>query len=66
MYELRQEAVLAVRITLRQSLTLDSLGDKIDFMQGAYLRELWKYHEPARTDSTNQGFPSLEDWSSTR
>jgi len=49
-YELRQEAVQAARITLRQSLTLDSLGDKIDFMPGVYLRELWKYHEQVRTD----------------
>ncbi len=49
-YELRQEVIQAARITLRQSLTLDSLGDKIDFMPGVYLRELWKYHERVRTD----------------
>jgi len=49
-YELRQEAIQAARITLRQSLTLHSLADKIDFMPGVYLRELWKYHERVRTD----------------
>ncbi len=45
-YEPRQEAVLAARITLRQSLTLDSR------LHATYLRELCKYHErvTVRTD----------------
>jgi hypothetical protein len=49
-YELHQEAVLAARSTLRLSMTIEDLGDKIDFMPGAYTRELWKYHESVRED----------------
>src|SRR6266404_13539 len=49
-YELRQEVIQAARITLRLELSLESLEDKIDFMPGAYLHELWKYHQQVRTD----------------
>ncbi|KAH9167976.1 hypothetical protein EDB89DRAFT_2232046 [Lactarius sanguifluus] len=49
-YELHQEALLAARSTLRLLMTIDDLDDKIGFMPGAYLRELWKYHERVRKD----------------
>ncbi|KAH8985580.1 hypothetical protein EDB92DRAFT_1356927 [Lactarius akahatsu] len=47
-YELHQEALLAARSTLRLSMTIEDLDDKIGFMPGVYLRELWKYHERVR------------------
>jgi hypothetical protein len=33
-------------------MTIEDLGDKLEFpgMTGAYLQELWKYHERVRTD----------------
>ncbi|KAF8258573.1 hypothetical protein EI94DRAFT_1815075 [Lactarius quietus] len=51
-HELHQEAVQAARVTLRSPMTIDNLEDKLDFpgMTGAYLHELWKYHERARND----------------
>jgi hypothetical protein len=51
-YELRQEMLSAARSTLRLSIvmTIESLEDKIEFMPGTYLRELWKYHERVRKD----------------
>src|SRR6266702_8789106 len=51
-HELRQEALQAARVTLRLSMTIENLGDKLEFpgMTGAYLHELWKYHERVRTD----------------
>jgi hypothetical protein len=49
-HELHQEAVQAARVTLRLSLSLENLEDRLEFMPGAYLRELWKYHERVRTD----------------
>ncbi|KAH8982483.1 hypothetical protein EDB83DRAFT_2306680 [Lactarius deliciosus] len=51
-YELRQEAVQAARVTLRLSMTIEDLGDKLEFpgTTGAYLHELWKYHQQVRTD----------------
>ena len=53
---LRKEAVHAARVTLRLSMDVESLGDMprdmLDFPgpTGAYLYELWKYHERIRTD----------------
>ncbi|KAI9441876.1 hypothetical protein H4582DRAFT_1421842 [Lactarius indigo] len=47
-YELHQEALLAARSTLRLSMTIEDLENKIGFMPGVYLRELWKYHERVR------------------
>ena len=49
---LHHEAVQAARVTLRFPLTIEGLGDKLDFpgMTGAYLHELWKYHERVRTE----------------
>ncbi|KAI9441875.1 hypothetical protein H4582DRAFT_2097155 [Lactarius indigo] len=49
-YELHQEALLAARSTLRLSMTIEALEDKIDFVPGVYLLELWKYHERVRKD----------------
>jgi hypothetical protein len=51
-YGLRHEAVQAARVTLRLPMTMEGLGDKLDFagMTGAYLHELWKYHAQVRTE----------------
>ena len=47
---LHHEAVQAARVTLRSPMTIEGLEDKLDFpgMTGAYLHELWKYHECVR------------------
>jgi hypothetical protein len=49
---LHHEAVQAARVTLRFPMTIEGLGDKLDFdfsgMTGAYLHELWEYHEQVR------------------
>ncbi|KAH9053912.1 hypothetical protein EDB87DRAFT_145811 [Lactarius vividus] len=55
-YELHQEALLAARSTLSLSMTIEDLEDKIDFMPGTYLRELWKYHERVRKDLASSLF----------
>ncbi|KAI9433732.1 hypothetical protein H4582DRAFT_969575 [Lactarius indigo] len=51
-HELRQEALQAARVTLRLSMTIEGLGDMLEFpgSTGAYLHELWKYHQKVRTD----------------
>ncbi|KAF8263770.1 hypothetical protein EI94DRAFT_1806752 [Lactarius quietus] len=51
-HQLHQEALQAAQVTLQLSMTVEDLGDKLDFpgMTGAYLYELWKYHERVRTD----------------
>ena len=49
-YELHEEALLAARSTLRLPMTIEDLGDKINFMPGAYLHELWKYHESVKEE----------------
>ncbi len=51
-YGLHQEALQAARVTLRLPMTIEGLEDKLDFpgMTGAYLHELWKYHQRVRTD----------------
>ncbi|KAI9445829.1 hypothetical protein BJY52DRAFT_1127971, partial [Lactarius psammicola] len=51
-HELRQEALQAARVTLRLSMVIEDLGDKLEFpgMTGAYLYELWNYHQRVRTD----------------
>ena len=43
-YGLRQEVVQAARLTLRSTLTIENLEDKLDIMPGGHLHELWKYH----------------------
>ena len=49
---LHHEAVQAARFTLRLPMTIEGLGDRLDFsgMTGAYLYKLWKYHEQVRTE----------------
>ena len=51
-YGLHQEAVQAARLTLQLPMTIEGLGDKLDFsgMTGAFLHELWKYHEQVRNE----------------
>ncbi|KAH9174307.1 hypothetical protein EDB89DRAFT_2094036, partial [Lactarius sanguifluus] len=51
-HELHQEALQAARVTLCLQMTIESLGDKLDFpnMTGAYLLELWRYHQRVRSD----------------
>jgi hypothetical protein len=49
-YELHQEVIQAARRTLRLSMTIEALDDKLRFIPGAYLRELWKYHQRVRAD----------------
>ena len=57
-HELHEEALQAARVTLRLPMVLEDLVDDVDFsacfldsdMTGAYLHELWKYHEQVRTD----------------
>ena len=51
-YGLHQEALQAARVTLRFPMIIEGLGDKFDSagMTGAYLHELWKYHEQVRTE----------------
>jgi hypothetical protein len=51
-YGLHRETVQAARLILRFPMTIESLGDKLDFpgMTGAYLHELWKYHEQVRNE----------------
>ena len=61
-HELLQEATQAARITLRASMTIEGLGDKLEFpgMTGAYLHELWKYHVQVRTD-LQLGIPEFKN-----
>ncbi|KAH9018769.1 hypothetical protein EDB83DRAFT_2528332 [Lactarius deliciosus] len=44
-YRLREEANQAARLTLKFTLTIESLEDKLAIMPGDYLHELWKYHQ---------------------
>ncbi len=44
-YGLREEATQAARLTLKFVLTIETLEDKLAMMPGAYLHELWKYHQ---------------------
>jgi hypothetical protein len=51
---LRQEVLQAARSTLGlPTLTIDSLEEKLEIMPGAFLHELWKYHERARANLTS-------------
>ena len=47
-YGLRQEVVQAARLTVRSTLTVENLEDKLDVMPGDHLHELWKYHRRLR------------------
>ena len=44
-YGLREEATGAARRTLKVTLEIETLEDKLATMPGAYLYELWKYHQ---------------------
>ncbi|KAH9018770.1 hypothetical protein EDB83DRAFT_2679634 [Lactarius deliciosus] len=44
-YGLQEEATQAARLTLKFTLTIESLEDKLTIMPGDYLHELWKYHQ---------------------
>ena len=59
---LHQEAVEAARVTLRLPMVIEDLGDKFGFsdMIGAYLYELWKYHERVRTE-LRSGVPEFRN-----
>jgi hypothetical protein len=50
-HELLPEVVQAARVTLRLPMALQRLGDKLEFpgLTGAYLHELWKYHQRVRS-----------------
>jgi hypothetical protein len=49
-YGLRPEALQTARaILLKQPMTIEGFGNKLDIMSGASLYELWKYHESVRT-----------------
>jgi hypothetical protein len=49
---LQREAAQAARLTLQLPMTIEGLGDELDCagMTGAYLHELWKYHEHVRNE----------------
>jgi hypothetical protein len=47
-YGLRDEARQAARASLNISITFEDLDDELDIMPGAYLHELWKYHQRVR------------------
>ena len=51
-YGLHREAVQAARVTLRFPMIIEDLGYKLEFpgMTGAYLHELWKYHQQVRNE----------------
>jgi BTB/POZ domain len=47
-YKLRDEVLKAARITLGTSMTFDDLDGQLGIMPGAFLYELWKYHQRVR------------------
>ena len=49
---LHEEAVQFAQVTLRLPMVIEDLEDKLDFpgTTGAYLHELWRYHEQVRSD----------------
>ena len=47
-YGLRQEALQTARNILRHPMTVENFDNMLDFMQGASLYELLKYHESVR------------------
>jgi hypothetical protein len=61
MQGLHQEVVQTARVTLRLQMVIEDLGDKLQFsdLTGAYLYELWKYHERIRTD-LKSGIPEFK------
>ncbi|KAI9450607.1 hypothetical protein BJY52DRAFT_1191699 [Lactarius psammicola] len=69
-YGLRQEAVNAAQLTMKLSFAfqLGGLEGELDVMPGAYLHELWKFHERFRTcgfkciSRSPSGIPSWLDY----
>ena len=59
---LHQEAVQAARVTLRLPMVIEDFGDKLAFsdMTGAYLYELWKYHQRVRAE-LKSGLPEFRN-----
>jgi hypothetical protein len=49
-YGLREETAQAARLTLKFVLTIETLGNKLAVMPGAYLHELWKYHQRVQAE----------------
>ena len=49
-YGLRREVIQAARVTLKSTLTVEYLQDKLDLMPGDYLYELWGYHQRVRAN----------------
>jgi BTB/POZ domain len=47
---LLREVAQGARLTLKVTLTIENLEDKLYVMPGAYLYELWKYHCAVRTN----------------
>ena len=48
-YGLRPEALQTARTILKEWMTIEDFGNKLDTMPGASLYELWKYHERVQT-----------------
>ncbi|KAI0295146.1 hypothetical protein B0F90DRAFT_1820632 [Multifurca ochricompacta] len=62
-YGLRQEALQAARSTLSFSpLIIEDFSDKHDMMPGAFLHELWKYHDRVRRNLASD----LEEFKTSR
>ncbi|KAH9174337.1 hypothetical protein EDB89DRAFT_2228136 [Lactarius sanguifluus] len=53
-----EEASQAARLTLKFTLTIESLEDKLAIMPGDYLHELWKYHQKVQAQLTLDLFSS--------
>jgi hypothetical protein len=47
---LQEEATQAARLTLKFVLAIETLEDKLAIMPGAYLHELWKYHQRVKAE----------------
>ena len=61
-HELHPEVIQSARVALRLPMVIEDLGDKLDFpgVMGAYLHELWKYHERVRAD-LKSGVPEFKN-----
>ena len=49
-YGLRREVIQAARVTLKSTLTIEHLQDKLDLMPSDDLYELWRYHQRVRAN----------------
>ena len=57
-YRLREEAAEAARLTLKVTLAIETLEEKLANMPGAYLYELWKYHQRVQAELRSDLPPS--------